>query len=133
MDLRHVLRRIDIWLAEHPDSSDAELSTAATGSDSTIRNWRRRVEKEQAPGATVSKVEAIAAVMGRPTRWLQGEGPDDFAAFQIERAELLRLFEELPSEEWRELALQSVRGVAATASAAARASTAVQKARKHNQ
>lgn len=129
MEIQTLLRRIDLRLAQL-DRTEAEVSRRATGSPDTIRNWRRRAKQSDDPGVSVKKLEAVAEELGVTPRWLQGEGSEDYDERQKRRDELLAMFDGLPNDHWEALALQSVRGVAETASEAERAASPRRKVAK---
>jgi transcriptional regulator with XRE-family HTH domain len=92
MEMKTVLARIDLRLAAL-GTTDAAVSKKATGSQDTVRNWRRRVAKGESPSASVSKIEAISEVLGVTPEWLQGQGPEDLDAARKEEAEIRRLID----------------------------------------
>src|SRR5690606_27396623 len=119
MALRTILRRIDIWLAEHDGMTDAELSRMATGSTDTIRNWRRRVEREEDPGAGVKALQAIANAMRVPRSWLEGDGPDDLKSVKRDRKRLTTLYDAFRTEAFRQAAIRQIEALLDAEAAAA--------------
>ena len=76
MDMKALVQRIDQRL-EALGLSAAEVSTRATGSPDTIRNWKRAAARGIKRGATVQKLEPIARVLGTKVSWLTASDAGD--------------------------------------------------------
>jgi hypothetical protein len=111
MDLATIVARIGIRLRDL-GLTETEVSRSATNNDDTIRNWRRRVTKEKNPGASMRSVEAIARRLGVTVEWLQGAGPDDYDEYDAGRAELMKIYDQLPQDgPWRAQMVEDARRV----------------------
>lgn len=110
MDLRKILDRIQSQLTAQKRTM-TDVSRKATGSTETIRNWRRRVDKGEAPGALMSSLSAIAEELQVPLAWLMGEGPDDLKDFiggDDRRTKLLALFDQLQDAQLEAVAVRQL-------------------------
>jgi hypothetical protein len=110
MDLGKILRRIQAQL-ETQRRTMTEVSRKATGSTETIRNWKRRVEKAESPGASIASLSAIAEELKVPLPWLMGEGPDDLQEYlggEKRRARLLELYDQLRDPQLQAVALKQL-------------------------
>jgi transcriptional regulator with XRE-family HTH domain len=99
MDMPKILARIEAEL-DRQNLKAATVSRRATNSSDTIRNWRRRVEAGEKPGASMDNLEAIAIDLDVPFDWLIGNGPDDLEAYRNEagiRDRITAIVRALPS------------------------------------
>jgi hypothetical protein len=72
MKLSDILPKIAARIAEL-DTSERQVSIAATGSPDTIRNWRRNFEAGKDAGATIGKLTAVAEALNMQPSELIGE------------------------------------------------------------
>lgn len=113
MEMKSVLAKIDVMLAKRGTSA-AAISREATGSPDTIRNWRRRVDKGQEPGASTATLEPIARSLGVPVEWLTGDGPDDYDEFVERQADSKRvkdIFDSMTDPHLRTVAMEQMRAL----------------------
>lgn len=101
MDMTKILARIQKRIADL-GTSEAAISRKAKRSADTIRNWRRRVDNGEKPGASVTTLQPIAHALGVPLDWLLGNGPDSLDEYLNEggdRDKLLRIYDRLDAAD----------------------------------
>ena len=77
MDMKAILDRIT-YCREQMGMSERSVSIAAGMSADGVRNWRRRMEKGEEPGANLRSLEQMAQVLGVSRDWLvDGIAPDN--------------------------------------------------------
>lgn len=112
MDMAKILARIQSRIAEL-GTTEAAVSMKAKGSTDTIRNWRRRVDKGEKPGASLVTLQPIADTLGVPLDWLLGNGSDSIEEYlggdeNAGRDELIRIYGRLsPKDRARALKIVS--------------------------
>jgi phage repressor protein C with HTH and peptisase S24 domain len=75
MNMKQILERITLCRGE-AQISERALSLAAGLSADAIRNWRRKVENGQEPGANARSIELVATALSVSREWLM-TGADD--------------------------------------------------------
>lgn len=97
MDMHKILARIDARIAEMGTNPSA-VSRKATGSPDTIRNWKRRADRGEMPGASTVTLQPIADALDVPLDWLIGNGPDsleEYLGSDGDRAKLMKIYDRL--------------------------------------
>lgn len=80
------MHRVELRLAAlKMDAANVSRAASPTGSPDVIRNWQRRIAKEDSPGATLKTVEPIARELKVDVAWLGGEGPEDYDDYLLWR------------------------------------------------
>jgi len=69
MDMKQILERISLC-RDSVGISERALSLAAGMSADAIRNWRRKVDKGDEPGANTRSIEMVANALGVSREWL---------------------------------------------------------------
>lgn len=113
MDMTKILARIQKRIADL-GTTEAAISRKAKRSADTIRNWRRRVDNGESPGASHTTLQPIADALDVPLDWLLGNGPDgleEYLGADGDRDKLLRIYGRLsPADRARALKIVSALG-----------------------